>query len=41
MKEKGDYKAWYYTPVLKESYELKEQFNKETGSKGYDPKFAK
>ena len=41
MREKQDYKGWYYVPVPKEAYELKEKFNKETGSKGYDPKFTK
>ena len=41
MKEKQDYKGWYYVPVAKESYELKEKFNQETQSKGYDPRFTK
>jgi hypothetical protein len=41
MIENQDYKGWYYTPVTKEGFELREQFNKEMGSHGYDPKYTK
>ncbi len=40
MKEKQDYKAWYYVPVVKEGYEQKAQFNEDFGKQGYDVKFA-
>lgn len=41
MQERKDYKGWYYVPVNKESFELKEKFNQETGPKGYNPKYTK
>lgn len=40
MKEKQDYKAWYYIPVPKEGREQKEQFNKDFGGQGYSSKFS-
>ncbi len=39
MKEKQDYKGWYYIPVPKEPMQMKEEYNKEIH--GYDSKFSK
>ena len=43
MYERQDYKGWFYIPVPKETYEMKEEYNKTVGSKsmGYDSKFTK
>ena len=40
MKEKQDYKAWYYVPVSKAPMEMKEKFI-EDSKKSYDSKFTK
>ena len=41
MKEKQDYKAWYYIPVPKEPMEVKEEYIKEVGPHGYSSKYSK
>ena len=41
MKEKQDYKAWYYVPVPKEPFEMKKQYHEQNARLGYDPKFTK
>ena len=41
MKEKQDYKAWYYIPVPKEPTEAKQKYIEQLGNKGYDSKYAK
>ena len=41
MKEKQDYKAWYYVPVPKEPMEAKQQYIEKMGGQGYDSKFTK
>lgn len=41
MKERQDYKAWYYVPVPKETMEMKQDFLEKQGRIGYDPKFTK
>lgn len=37
MKERQDYKAWFYLPVPKEPLEYKKQFNREAVP-GYSPR---
>merc|ERR1712127_225113 len=41
MKEKQDYKAWYYIPVPEESQIIKQTYINEHGKPGYDVKFTK
>lgn len=41
MKEKQDYKAWYYVPVPREPMEMKEQYIQNLGKQGYDAKYTK
>lgn len=41
MKEKQDYKAWYYVPVPIEPMEMKEQYIQNLGKQGYDAKYTK
>jgi hypothetical protein len=39
MKEKQDYKAWYYVPVPKEPMEMKQEYIENVGRHGYDVKY--
>jgi hypothetical protein len=42
MNERQDYKAWFYVPVPKEPFEVKQQYIREVaGNQGTDPKYVK
>ncbi len=41
MREKQDYKAWYYIPVPKEPAEMKQKYIENHGHHGYDIKNTK